>query len=254
MLEISHVNYTYRNFRNSRKIFDNFSLKIEKGEFISLFGPNGSGKTTLLNLIAGVINPGEGNILFNGKPIKEAKIAYVFQDYRASLFPWLTAYKNITFPLDIAKVPERQKKLRLKLLKDIFGVKLNLNLYPYELSGGQQQLVSIMRGLIINPDILLLDEPFSSLDYRTSLFLLKELEKVWLRSKVTTVFVSHNIDEVIFLSQKILIFKDKNLGVTKTFSDKLPYPRSFDYLSNKYAIDLRRRIMRMFSKGGEHLN
>ncbi len=160
MLKISNLDYTHWNNRDHQKVFNNFSLKIQKGEFLSIFGPNGSGKTTLLNLIAGVVKPTGGTIIFDNQPVKDARIAYVFQDYRASLFPWLTAYQNVTFPLDVAGVDKRKKNLRFKVLKKLFAVNFNFNLYPYELSGGQQQLVSIMRGLIIDPEILLLDEPF----------------------------------------------------------------------------------------------
>ncbi len=126
-------------------IYDNFDLDIPRGELISVFGPNGCGKSTLINMIAGLIPVDKGQILFDGMLLSEIKFGYVFQNYREALFPWMRAFDNISYPLKMMKVPPAERKARTEKLVEHLGVKIDLNLYPYQMSGGQQQLVSIMR-------------------------------------------------------------------------------------------------------------
>src|SRR5271163_1252624 len=142
---------------DSTVIYDNFDLDIPRGELISVFGPNGCGKSTLINMIAGLIPPDAGQILFDGMRLDEIKFGYVFQNYREALFPWLRAFDNVAYPLKMMRVPPAQRRARAESLVAHLGVKLDLNLYPYHMSGGQQQLVSIMRALIVDPEILFLD-------------------------------------------------------------------------------------------------
>lgn len=256
MLNISKINFNYRNNLNSRskKVFNNLSINIRKGEFVSIFGPNGSGKSTLLNLISGIITPNTGTIFFENQPIKHVRVAYIFQNYRESLLPWLNVYENIVFPLDALNYSNKQKLARFEQINKMFKTKINIRSYPYELSGGQQQLVSIMRGLIINPDILLLDEPFSSLDYKTSAYLQKLLEKIWIDTGVTIIFVSHDIDEAILLSQRILVFTGKTNKPIKSFKNVLLYPRSIEMLTTNYFIKLKGKILKAFIKETKYLN
>src|SRR3984893_2256809 len=145
-------------------IYDKFDLDIPRGELISVFGPNGCGKSTLINIIAGLIAPDAGEILFDGMRLDEIKFGYVFQNYREALFPWLRAFDNVAYPLKMMKVPLAERRARTEQLVARLGIKLDLNFYPYPISGVQQQLVSIMRALIVGPEILFLDEPFSALD------------------------------------------------------------------------------------------
>src|ERR1700730_7344332 len=146
-------------------IYDNFDLDIPRGELISIFGPNGCGKSTLINMIAGLIPADQGQILFDGVPLADIKFGYVFQNYREALFPWLRAFDNIAYPLKMMRVPRAERKTRTERLVEHLGVKIDLNLYPYQMSGGQQQLVSILRALVVEPEVLFLDEPFSALAY-----------------------------------------------------------------------------------------
>src|SRR3984957_4400591 len=150
---------------DSTVIYDKFDLDIPRGELISVFGPNGCGKSTLINMIAGLVASDAGQILFDGMRLDEIKFGYVFQNYREALFPWLRAFDNIAYPLKMMQVAPAERRARTEKLVARLGVKLDLNLYPYQMSGGQQQLVSIMRALIVEPEILFLDEPFSALDY-----------------------------------------------------------------------------------------
>src|SRR5208337_1551100 len=152
-------------------IYDNFDLDIPRGELIAVFGPNGCGKSTLINMIAGLVPADSGQILFDGRRLDEIKFGYVFQNYREALFPWMRAFDNIAYPLKVMRVPPAQRRARAAALVAHLGIKLDLGLYPYQMSGGQQQLVSILRALVVEPEILFLDEPFSALDYEMTLFM-----------------------------------------------------------------------------------
>jgi NitT/TauT family transport system ATP-binding protein len=186
-------------------IYDKFDLDIPRGELISVFGPNGCGKSTLINIIAGLIAPDAGAILFDGMRLDEIKFGYVFQNYREALFPWLRAFDNIAYPLKMMKVPSGERKARTERLVARLGIKLDLNLYPYQMSGGQQQLVSIMRALIVEPEILFLDEPFSALDYEMTLFMREQLQRLFMETGTTTVLVSHDLEEAVYLADRVLL-------------------------------------------------
>src|SRR5206468_645288 len=141
-------------------VYDRFDLDIPRGKLLSIFGPNGCGKSTLINMITGLIPIDAGEILFEGKLLRDIKFGYVFQNYREALFPWLRSVDNIEYPLKLMKLPKAAREQRVEHLVSRLGVKIDLHRYPYELSGGQQQLVSIMRALVVEPEILFLDEPF----------------------------------------------------------------------------------------------
>ncbi len=160
-------------------VYDGFDLDIPRGRFVTVFGPNGCGKSTLINMIAGLIPIDAGQILFDGKTLKNTKIGYVFQNYRDALFPWMSAFSNIAYPLKLMNVPAAQRRQRVDALVAHLGVTIDLKRYPYELSGGQQQLVSIMRALIVDPEVLFLDEPFSALDYEMTLFMREQIQRVF---------------------------------------------------------------------------
>ena len=186
-------------------IYDNFDLDIPRGKLISVFGPNGCGKSTLINMIAGLIPVDAGEILFDGKLLDEIKFGYVFQNYREALFPWLRAFDNIAYPLKLMKLPKAERRARVERLVAHLGVKIDLNRYPYELSGGQQQLVSIMRALVVEPEILFLDEPFSALDYEMTLFMREQLQRIFVETGTTTVLVSHDLEEAVYLADRVLL-------------------------------------------------
>ena len=186
-------------------IYDKFDFDIPRGKLISVFGPNGCGKSTLINMIAGLIPLDEGEILFDGKKLSEIKFGYVFQNYREALFPWLRAIDNIEYPLKVMRIPDAERRARSEKLIAHLGVKLDLKRYPYEMSGGQQQLVSIMRALIVEPEILFLDEPFSALDYEMTLFMREQLQRVFQETGTTTVLVSHDLEEAVYLADWVLL-------------------------------------------------
>jgi NitT/TauT family transport system ATP-binding protein len=175
-------------------IYDNFDFDIPRGKLMSVFGPNGCGKSTLINMIAGLVPADAGEILFDGQPLSKIKFGYVFQNYREAMFPWLRAFDNIAYPLKVMGVPKAERGMRVEKIVANLNVKIDLSLYPYQMSGGQQQLVSIMRALIVEPEILFLDEPFSALDYEMTLFMREQLQRVFTETATTTVLVSHDLE------------------------------------------------------------
>src|SRR5215208_1049061 len=246
---VPHV--TVRGLRKSfgaATIYDGFDVDIPRGRFVSIFGPNGCGKSTLINLIAGLIPADGGDIRIGGKPLRETRIGYVFQNYREALFPWLRAIDNIEYPLKIAKVPKAERRARVERLIAKFDVKINLNRYPYEMSGGQQQLVSIMRSLIVEPEVLLLDEPFSALDYEMTLFMRDQLQKIFNETRTTMVLVSHDLEEAVYMADKVLLLSRAPTTIAAYPDVPCARPRSPETLVDPFFTDLRGHCLEVFQR------
>jgi len=248
MIEIKNLKKAYHNNQQTVEVFGDFNLNVNDGEFITIFGPNGCGKTTLLNIVAGILTPDFGEINYNNKPIDSLRIGFVFQDYRNSLFPWLRIKDNISFPLRLKNIDRKSRDDEVAKMCKKFSCTFNLESFPYELSGGQQQFISLLRGLIINPKVYLLDEPFSSLDYQTTLSMLEKLSEIWQKTKITTLFVSHEIDEAIFLSQRIVLLSNKPSSIIKIFDNPLPYPRKISLLGTPEFAKLKKEILNIYSQ------
>lgn len=185
---------------NGKKIIEKAEFRAEKGDFVCIVGESGSGKTTLLRMVAG-LESYEGKITFRGEKIDRKSIGFVFQDDR--LLPWRTALENVLFGLELRGEEESISKARKVL--ELVGLKGFEDHYPSQLSGGQRQRVGIARALAIDPEILLMDEPFASLDELTREKMQEELNQIWNREKKTVLFVTHSIDEAIFLGTKVVV-------------------------------------------------
>jgi NitT/TauT family transport system ATP-binding protein len=229
-------------------IYDNFDLDIPRGELISVFGPNGCGKSTLINMIAGLIAPDAGEILFDGMRLDQIKFGYVFQNYREALFPWLRAFDNISYPLKMMKMPPAERRARTERLVSRLGIKLDLNLYPYQMSGGQQQLVSIMRALIVEPEILFLDEPFSALDYEMTLFMREQLQSVFLDTGTTTVLVSHDLEEAVYLADWVLLLSRNPARIADFTRVSAVRPRTVETLSDTDFVRTKAHCLEVFQR------
>ena len=197
-ITISNINKSYFKKVNEETkridVLKDINFEVDKGEFITFFGPNGCGKTTFLKVIANLENPDSGHIKLEGKESENFNIGFVFQDYSASLYPWRTNLRNIVFPLQLDGISKiKRLDAGQKLIQEL-GINIDLDSYPYQLSGGQKQLVAIARGLANNPDFLLMDEPFSSLDYQTRFEMQLKILDIWRRTHKTILFVSHEID------------------------------------------------------------
>ena len=220
-IEIKNINKSFhgRGLDHDIKVLDDVNLNIGDGEFVCLLGPSGCGKTTLLRLIAGLDQPTSGEVIADDEVVKKPSCdrAVIFQQY--SLFPWLTVLENVMFGLNLKK--DRTKEENLKAAErylESVGLIDFKDSYPHELSGGMKQRVAIIRSLLNHSPILLMDEPFSALDMQNRHMLQEQLIGVWKRFKNTIVFVTHDVDEAIYLADKIVIM-DKNPGKIKEVFD-----------------------------------
>jgi NitT/TauT family transport system ATP-binding protein len=229
-------------------IYDNFDFDIPRGELMSVFGPNGCGKSTLINIIAGLIPADAGEILFDGQPLSRIKFGYVFQNYREAMFPWLRAFDNIAYPLKVMGVPKAERTVRVEKIVASLNVKIDLGLYPYQMSGGQQQLVSIMRALIVEPEILFLDEPFSALDYEMTLFMREQLQRIFMETATTTVLVSHDLEEAVYLSDRILLLSRRPARAVEFVHYDAPRPRTLGTMSEADFINIKAHCLEVFQR------
>jgi NitT/TauT family transport system ATP-binding protein len=229
-------------------VYDGFDLDVPRGRFVTVFGPNGCGKSTLINIIAGLIPRDDGRILFGGKTLAQTKIGYVFQNYREALFPWMSAFANIEYPLQLMRVGKRERVERVQRLVDHLGVTIDLTLYPYQMSGGQQQLVSILRALVVEPEVLFLDEPFSALDYEMSLFMRDQLQRIFAETKTTTVLVSHDLEEAVFLADYVLLLTRRPARVADYRYVELARPRGNEVLADPAFIEHKRHCLEVFQR------
>jgi NitT/TauT family transport system ATP-binding protein len=229
-------------------IYDNFDLDIPKGKIVSVFGPNGCGKSTLINMIAGILPCDSGQILFEGKEARETRIGYVFQNYREAVFPWLRAIDNIRYPLQYLNLSKVEQQSRMDRLMESFDVRLDLQRYPYQMSGGQQQLVSIMRALVVDPEVLFLDEPFSALDYEMVMFLRERLQKVLVERRTTTLLVSHDLDEAVLLADEVLLLTKRPTRVAENLPFDVARPRTADTTITPAFIATKTRALDVFQR------
>jgi NitT/TauT family transport system ATP-binding protein len=229
-------------------IYDNFDLDIPRGELISVFGPNGCGKSTLINMIAGLVPADAGQILFDGRKLAAINFGYVFQNYREALFPWMRAFDNIAYPLKLKNVTPAERRARTEKLVEHLGIKLDLALYPYQMSGGQQQLVSILRALVVEPEILFLDEPFSALDYEMTLFMRAQLQRIFLETGTTTILVSHDLEEAVFLADRVLLLSRHPARVAAFMPVAAARPRTDVTLSDPGFVHTKAESLAIFQR------
>lgn len=233
---------------NGTVIYDNFDLDLPRGKVVSVFGPNGCGKSTIINMIAGLMPVDRGDILFDGKTIDETRIGYVFQNYREALFPWLRAIDNIHYPLKLMKLSRREREARVDRLLARFDVKIDFNRYPYELSGGQQQTVSILRSMVMEPEVLFLDEPFSALDYEMTLFMRDQMQKAFMETGTTMVIVSHDLEEAVYLADYVLLLTRRPTRIADFVEVPLPRPRSAETLSDPEFVRIKSHCLDVFRR------
>jgi NitT/TauT family transport system ATP-binding protein len=226
-LEAQDVRLEYRVPRRQTTIvaLDGVNLKIMDGEFVSIVGPSGCGKTTFLSVVDGLIPASAGRILVDGTQVSEPgpDRAVVFQD--ASLLPWRTVAGNVVYGLECQGVPAREARERAQRFIDMVGLGGFEQHYPYELSGGMQQRVNLARALVMDPKILLMDEPFASLDAQTRELMQAELLQIWRKAEKTVLFVTHQIDEAIFLSDRVVVFSGRPGKVKDIIAVDIDRPR-----------------------------
>jgi len=230
------------------KVLVNFNLSVEQQEFITFFGPNACGKTTLLNSIAGLTSIDNGIIKINGVSPQQTKIGYVFQNFQLSFLPWRRNIDNIAFPLELYGMKKKDRIERVKEFLSTIDIELPLYSYPYQLSGGQQQLLAITRALIFEPQVLLLDEPFNQLDYQTRITMQDKLLYIWEKTKTTILFISHELDEAIVLGDKIVFLSKRPAKILEVVDNNLPRPRNHEIIQTQDFFSLRNRGLRIFEE------
>ena len=249
MIEISQLTKTFGSDPAGAPALQNLDLKIGTGEIVTIFGPNGCGKSTLLNILAGLIEPNEGSVVRFSDRRDGFAVGYVFQNYDDTLLPWLNVRDNIAFPLEIRGLSsdEIDEKVRPRL--EQFSLEQHSERFVYDLSGGQKQLVAIARAMVYEPDLLLLDEPFSQLDFSVARGIWTQLWEMWRAEPVTTLCVSHNVDEAVFLGERVCVLSTRPGRVVEDVSVPLGKDRSLSLLTSQEFFSIRKRVLEAFSRG-----
>ena len=228
-LEIKNVTRRFRSIekdsRNLVTAIENVNLSIEEGEFICFVGPSGCGKSTLLNILAGLDMPTEGEVILNGQPVKETGPDRIMVFQENALFPWLKVIDNVEFGLKMAGIGKKKRYEIAMHYLDMMQLTKFAEAFTYQLSGGMKQRVAIARALVMDPEVLLMDEPFAALDSQTRDLLLVELQLIWARTRKTIVFVTHNIIESVCLGDKIVVFTNRPGRIKKEIRVDYRRPR-----------------------------
>lgn len=224
-LRVQHVSKTFQSKNENVYVLEDINLEIQQGEFVCIVGPSGCGKTTLLNIVAGLENADSGVVWADDHKINGAGTDRVVIFQEAALFPWLNVVKNVEFGLKLKGVDgKKRRSIALEYLKMVHLTKFQ-HAHVHELSGGMKQRVAIARALAMNPEMLLMDEPFSALDAQTRWILHYELQNIWLKTRKTILFVTHNIREAVCLADRIIILSTSPGRIKKEFRVELPRPR-----------------------------
>jgi NitT/TauT family transport system ATP-binding protein len=208
------------------RAIEDITLAIQPGEFVSIVGPSGCGKTTFLKIVNGLLDPTSGSLLVRGRPLQQRSRdrAMVFQE--ASLFPWYSVARNIGYGLECQKVAKKEIQKRVQPFIDIVGLKGFEKHYPYELSGGMQQRANLARALVVDPAVLLMDEPFAALDAQTREMMQAELLDIWAQTNKTVLFITHQINEAIYLSDRVIVLSARPGRVIADIHIDIPRPRT----------------------------
>ncbi len=220
-------------------VLNNISFNVKSGEFLCIVGPTGCGKTTFLNSLTKLYEPSSGEILLDGEPVnlKKHNIAYIFQEY--STMPWLTVKENVRFGLDIKGVDKNKSKELVDEYLNIVGLTKYKDYYPRQLSASMLQRVVIARAFVTQPDLLLMDEPYGQLDIQLRYHLEDELINLWQKTGVTVIFITHNIEEAVYMGERILVLTNKPTTIKCEIDNNLPRPRN---ISSTDFVELRNEV------------
>ena len=240
LITIRNLNKTYVTDDSSTVAIEDFSIDIDRGELISIVGPSGCGKTTLLRMIAGLLDPTAGSITINGKECKGPgpDRGMVFQDY--ALFPWRSVRKNVEFGMEVNGMSKEDRRKRADKLLDVVGLEKFADARVHELSGGMKQRVAIARALATHPDVILMDEPFGALDAQTRNLMQEELVRVIQKTNQTVIFITHSVDEAVYLSDRIVVLTKRPAQIKEIVD--IPWERPRDRASPEFTA-LRKKIL-----------
>ena len=249
-IEVARLSHTYAGREGQVPALQDISMTVGAGRFVVLVGPSGCGKTSLLMMMAGLRHQTSGTIHVQGAPIDAPdpdRVGVVFQE--ASLFPWLTALDNIEFPLALRHAPKAKRAARANDMLNLVGLQGFGSRYPHELSGGMKQRVSIARGLVQDPPVLLMDEPFAALDEQTRMTMGHELLRIWSQTAKTVMFVTHSLTEAVYLADEVLVMSARPGRIIDRIQVPLARPRSYEMMGTEVFAKLRDRIWQQIRKG-----
>ncbi|WP_102347187.1 ABC transporter ATP-binding protein [Bacillus sp. Marseille-P3661] len=246
-LEFDRVSFRYDN--GKKNIINSLNLKVENGEFVSIIGPSGSGKSTIFRLITGLETPTSGSILVNGIPMNDRLGSVGYMPQQDLLLPWRTVLENVVLPIELKKNKRTWSKAEMVALLDEFGLKGYENQYPANLSGGMRQRVSFLRTIMTGSNILLLDEPFSALDAITRLMMQEWLIEKWDKYKQTILFITHDVDEALLLSDRILVLTDHPISSLKEVYVPLERPRRIRDFGEQKIIEIKEQLIEQLRFG-----
>ncbi len=248
-IEVAQVGHVYQGRDGAVPALEDISLTVDAGKFVVIVGPSGCGKTSLLMMLAGLRRPTSGEILCAGRPIRDPdpeRVGVVFQE--ASLFPWLTATDNVEFPLALRHAARDERRQRAEAMLELVGLAGFGGRYPHELSGGMKQRVAIARGLVQDPPVLLMDEPFAALDEQTRMTMGHELLRIWSQTSKTVVFITHSLTEAVYLADEVLVMSPRPGRIVDRIAVELPRPRSYEMMATDTFGRLRERIWQQLRK------
>ena len=224
-LEAKNIVKYFSHESHKLKALGGVNLKVEAGDFVCLVGPSGCGKSTFLRIVAGLETPDEGQILFDGRPVTETGPERIMVFQEGALFPWLKVQDNVEFGLKMAGIPKDERTKISNRYLDMMQLTKFADSYIYQLSTGMKQRVAIARALVMDPDVLLMDEPFAALDAQTRDLLLVEMQLIWEKTKKTILFVTHSVSEAAVLGTKVAIFSNRPSSIKKEVDNNFPRPR-----------------------------
>ena len=225
-LEAKNIVKYFSHDSHNLKALGGINLKIESGDFVCLVGPSGCGKSTFLRIVAGLEKPDEGQIIFDGQPVTETGPERIMVFQEGALFPWLKVQDNVEFGLKMAGISKDERAKISHRYLDMMQLTKFADSFTYQLSTGMKQRVAIARALVMDPDVLLMDEPFASLDAQTRDLLLVEMQLIWEKTKKTILFVTHNVAEAAVLGTKVAVFSNRPSIIKKEFRNDFPRPRT----------------------------
>jgi NitT/TauT family transport system ATP-binding protein len=236
------IHHTYRSAQGELRALDGVGLTVTDGEFVAIVGPSGCGKSTLLRILGGLLVPTRGTVQLDGQPLgsPQRQVGFVFQ--RVNLMPWRTVLHNVTLPLEVARVPKAEAEKQARDLLILVGLEEFEKVLPRELSGGMAQRVAIARALVGQPEVLLLDEPFGSLDALSREQMNMELLRVWHARRVTAVMVTHDLQEAIFLADRVLVMSPRPGRIRMEVKVDLPRPRTLEVTYTEFFGSLSRQV------------
>ena len=251
-LRLEEVSFSYKKERKQEpvQVLDKLSLSVQPGEFVSIIGPSGSGKSTLFRLITGLEQPAGGSIFIQGKEVKDRLGLVGYMPQQDLLMPWRTVMENAALPLQLQGLKKRVAEEQVRSLLEEFGLKGYEDRYPHHLSGGMRQRVSFLRALSSGNELLVLDEPFSALDAITRLSMQEWLLKQWEKQKKTILFITHDVEEALFLSDRVFIFSKMPVSSLKEIAVPLPRPRKFEDMADTTIQNLKTKLISQLRKSG----